>query len=65
MKTVKILKTGVVCRLSNEAAELLVSKGAATYLPKSRYKTKDLGERALAILQGELLTKKAGQEWLR
>jgi hypothetical protein len=51
MKTVRIVKTGGVERLSDQAAELLVSKNAATYLPKSAYKTKDLGERALKIHQ--------------
>jgi hypothetical protein len=51
VKTVKIHKTGGVERLSDQAAEQLVAKGAASYLPKKPYKSKDLGERALQIHQ--------------
>lgn len=52
MKTVG-LKTGGVQRLSDQAAELLVSRGAATYAPKAEWKAQKnaaFQERALELL---------------
>jgi hypothetical protein len=54
VKTIR-LKTGGVERLSDEAAELLVSRNQATYCPKSEWKAGAgvrFQERALELLRG-------------